>query len=119
MYDVGLGNRDEFRAANTVAETGERITICPVSSDGSDNKILLALHCKKNAATQKCNRPGNFYSRGQITGTQAQSGNNEWCRCTEDLLRWWKSDNESGCHYIWRGLALNLYLDICMTKHDL
>ncbi len=47
MYDVGLGNRDEFRAANTVAETGERITICPVSSDGSDNKILLALHCKK------------------------------------------------------------------------
>ena len=47
MYDAGLGNRDEFRVANTVAETGERITICPVCSDGSDNKILLALHCKK------------------------------------------------------------------------
>ena len=42
-----LGNRDEYRVANTGAETGERITICPVRSDLSDNKILLALHYKK------------------------------------------------------------------------
>ena len=47
--NVGLGNRDAYRAAEAVAETSGRVLLCPLCLNGKNNEIHIALYCKSLA----------------------------------------------------------------------
>ena len=49
---MGLGNRDGYRAADAVAETGGGVLICPLCLDRPNNEIHLILRCKTLASTR-------------------------------------------------------------------
>ena len=47
--NVGLGNRDAYKASDAVAESSGRVTICPLCLEGKSNKIHIILSCKNLA----------------------------------------------------------------------
>ena len=46
IMNAGLGNRDAYRAADSVCQDGGRILQCPLCYQGSNNEIHLLLKCE-------------------------------------------------------------------------
>ena len=46
VSNAGLGNRDAYRTADAVLESGGRVTLCPICLNGPNNEIHLLLHCE-------------------------------------------------------------------------
>ena len=111
--NVGLGNRDGYRAADAVAETGGRVLICPLCLDGPNNEIHLILRCKTLASTRNSIQIGDQSLSSLINCIFNKSEVIDEIDAVRNLL---SNTKMTETEYLERGLALDMLVDVFFKK---
>ena len=110
--NVGLGNRDAYRAAEAVAETSGRVLICPLCLN-ENNEIHIVLYCKSLAYERSIIQVG----PSLLSSTLDQILQEQGVLDEVDALRKFLGDRKmTKTMYLERGLALDILVDTFFKK---
>ena len=111
--NVGLGNRDAYRAAEAVAETSGRVLLCPLCLNGKNNEIHIALYCKSLAYERSIIQVG----PSPLSSTLDQILQEQGVLDEVNALRKFLGDRKmTKTMYLERGLALDILVDTFFKK---
>ena len=111
--NVGLGNRDAYRAAEAVAETSGRVLLCPLCLNGKNNEIHIALYCKSLAYERSIIQVGS----SPLSSILDQILQEQGVLDEVNALRKFLGDRKmTKTMYLERGLALGILVDTFLKK---
>ena len=111
--NVGLGNRDAYRAAEAVAETSGRVLLCPLCLNGKNNEIHIALYCKSLAYERSIIQVGS----SPLSSILDQILQEQGVLDEVNALRKFLGDRKmTKTMYLERGLALGILVDTFFKK---
>ena len=107
--NAGLGNRDAYRAADSVTDDGGRVTLCPLCLGGPYVESHLLLHCPELRTLRTRTKVSGGLSLEEslevLRVTQGPSGDDETIRC------YLGQTGHPLSVMVERGLALDILLD--------
>ena len=106
--NVGLGNSDGYRAADAVSESEGRVTLCPLCLGGSNDKIDLALWCKKLKPARRDIKVGSQILEDTLKERQQKSDIENVVDAPRDFLG---NTILMRIDYLQQGLALDILVD--------
>ena len=107
VMNAGLGNRDAYRAADAVADSGGRVKICPLCLNGDNNEVHLLIQCKRlNYCRTKILVHGGVSLDRVLAELRISSSDDAEC-----VRRFLGQSSHTCKELMERGLALDILLD--------